>query len=183
MDLLRRRTPGKRRSRSVKRNAAFKVEAPRREAEQALRRSDVPFRRYFDLGLVGMAITSPTKGIIEVNDELCRILGYERSELLQKSWSEMTHPEDLPVDVAQFNRVLAGKIDGYSLEKRWIRKDGRAIDSILSAKCERRADGSVNYFVGLVLDITGRKRAEKKLRQSETYLAEGQRLSLTASWA
>ena len=159
-DLLRRRTPGKRRSRSLKRKAACKVEAQPHEAEQALRRSEVAFRRYFDLGLIGMAITSPTKGIIEVNDELCGILGYERSELLQKSWSEMTHPEDLPVDVAQFNRVLAGEIDGYSIEKRWIRKDGRAIHSIISAKCERRADGSVDYFVGLVLDITERKRAE-----------------------
>ena len=148
-----------------------------------MRRSDLTFRRYFDLGLIGMAITSPTKGIIEVNDELCRIIGYERRELLQKTWFEMTHPEDLPVDVAQFNRVLAGKIDGYSLEKRWIRKDGRVIDSIMSANCERRADGSVDYFVGLVLDITERKRAEKKLRRSEAYLAEGQRLSHTASWA
>jgi PAS domain S-box-containing protein len=176
-------TPGRRRARSPKRNVSRKVEAQRRKAEEALRRSDLPFRRYFDLGLIGMAITSPTKGITEVNDELCRILGYERSELLQKSWSEMTHPEDLPVDVAQFNRVLAGKIDGYSLEKRWIRKDGRAIDTIMSAKCERRADGSVDYFVGLVLDITERQRTEKNLCQSEAYLAEGQRLSHTASWA
>ena len=63
-----------------------------------------------------MSITSPTKGTIEVNDELRRILGYERRELLQKSWPEMTHPEDVAADVAQFNRVLAGEID--PLEKR-----------------------------------------------------------------
>ncbi|MGZ5522108.1 MAG: PAS domain-containing protein [Chthoniobacterales bacterium] len=125
-----------------------------------MRRSDLPFRRYFDLGLIGMAITSPTKGIIEVNDELCRILGYGRKELLQKTWPAMTHPEDLATEVAQFKRVVAGKIDGYSLEKRWIRKDGRVIHSIMSAKCERRADGSVDYFVGLLLDTTERKRAE-----------------------
>src|SRR5581483_9368679 len=107
-----------------------------------------------------MAITSPSKGIIEVNDELCRILGYEREELLQKTWPAMTHSEDLATEVAQFKRVVGGKIDGYSLEKRWIRKDGRVIYSIMSAKCERRADGSIDYFVGLVLDITERKRAE-----------------------
>jgi PAS domain S-box-containing protein len=153
-------TPGRRRARSPKRNVSRKVEAQRREAEEALRRSDLPFRRYFDLGLIGMAITSPTKGITEVNDELCRILGYERKELLQKTWPAMTHPEDLAAEVAQFKRVVAGKIDGYSLEKRWIRKDGRVIHSIMSAKCERLADGSVDYFLGLVLDITERKRAE-----------------------
>jgi PAS domain S-box-containing protein len=72
----------------------------------------------------------------------------------------MTHPEDLATEVTQFKRVIAGKIDGYSLEKRWIRKDGRVIHSIMSAKCERRADGSVDYFVSLVLDIMARKRAE-----------------------
>ncbi|HEY4256145.1 MAG TPA: PAS domain S-box protein [Candidatus Udaeobacter sp.] len=167
VDLRRRKTPGKRRARSLKRKAAGKIEARRRRSEEALRQSDVPFRRYFDLGLIGMAITSPTKGIIEVNDELCRILGYERSKLLQKSWPEMTHPEDLAADVAQFKRVLAGEIDGYSLEKRWIRKDGHVIHSIMSAKCKRRANGSVHYFVGLILDITGRKRVEERLREYE----------------
>ena len=131
-----------------------------------LRANEECFRRYFDLGLIGMAMTSPTTGILEVNDELCRILGYERSELLQKNWTEMTHPDDLAADVAQFNRVLAGEIDGYTLDKRWIRKDGRVIDSIMAAKCTRRADGSVDYFVGLVLDTTERKRAETALREA-----------------
>jgi PAS domain S-box-containing protein len=155
----------------------------RKRAEEALRASEERFRRYFELGLIGMAMTSPSKGILEVNDELCRILGYERDELLQKTWAEMTHPDDLAVDIAQFNRVLAGEIDGYSLDKRWIRKDGAIIDSIMSAQCMRRADGSVDYFVGLLLDTTERKRAEERLRRSEAYLAEAQRLSYTGSWA
>jgi PAS domain S-box-containing protein len=118
-----------------------------------------------------------------VNDELCRILGYPRHEMFQKTWAEMTHPDDLAADVHQFNRVMAGEIEGYSLDKRWIRKDGRVIHSIMSAKCLRRADGSVDYFVGLVLDTTERKRAEERLQRSEAYLAEGQRISHTGSWA
>ena len=135
--------------------------------EAALRTSEERFRRYFDLGLIGMAITSPTKGMLEVNDELCRILRFERSELLEKTWAEMTYPEDLAADVAQFNRVLGGEIDGYSLDKRWVCKDGRIIDTIMSAKCMRGADGSVEYFVGLIQDITERKRGEEALRASE----------------
>jgi C4-dicarboxylate-specific signal transduction histidine kinase len=83
----------------------------------------------------------------------------------------LTHPDDLAADVAQFNRVLAGEFDGYTLDKRWIRKDGRVIDSIVSAKCLRNADGSVNYFVGLVEDITERKRAEEALRATQAQLA------------
>lgn len=136
----------------------------RKRAEEAMRTSEERFRSCFELGLVGMAITSPTKGIIEVNDELCRILGYQKSELLQMKWAELTHPEDLADDVANFQRVLAGEIDGYTIDKRWIRKDGQIIDTITSAKCLRRADGSVDYFVGLVQDITGRKLSEKAIK-------------------
>jgi PAS domain S-box-containing protein len=136
-----------------------------KRAEEALRASEERFRRYFELGLIGMAMTSPTKGILEVNDELCRILGYERGELLQIAWADITHPGDLAADVAQFNRVLAGEIDGYSLDKRWIRKDGGIIDTIMSAKCLRHTDGSVNYFVGLVQDVTERKHAEEEQRK------------------
>ena len=110
-----------------------------------------------------MAITSPTKGCLEVNDEICRILGYTREELLRKTWAEMTHPDDLAADVAQFDRVMAKEIDGYTMDKRWIRKDGRVIDSTISVKCLRRDDGSVDYFVALLLDVTQRKRAEEAL--------------------
>lgn len=110
----------------------------RHRTEEALRVSEERFRRYFDLGLIGMAITSVQKGCIEVNDELCRMLGYDRSELLSKSWLEMTHPEDVAADVAQFERALAGEIDAYTLDKRWVRKDGRVIHSVMSARCARR---------------------------------------------
>ena len=135
-------------------------------ANDQLRESEARFRGYFELGLIGMAITSPTKGIVQVNDELCRILGYERSELLRLSWAELTHPDDLGADVGQFNRVLAGEMDGYSLDKRWIRKDGQIMDGTMSVKCLRRADGSVDYFVALLQDITERKRAEQVLENT-----------------
>jgi len=143
----------------------------RKQAEDALRESEERFRRYFELGLTGMAITSPAKGCLEVNDEICRILGYTREEMLQKTWAEMTHPDDLAADVDKFNRVLAGEIDGYTMDKRWIRKDGRAIDSSISVNCVRRDDGSVDYFVALLQDVTERKQAEAALRASEKSLA------------
>jgi PAS domain S-box-containing protein len=143
----------------------------RQRAEEALRRSEERFRRYFELGLIGMAITSPTKGCLEVNDEMCRILGYTRDEQLQKTWAEMTHPDDLAADVAQFDRVMAGECDGYVMDKRFIRKDGRVIHATISVKCLRGEDGSVDSSLALAQDVTERKEAEERMRESQERLA------------
>ena len=137
---------------------------------EELRTKEERFRRIFELGLIGMAITSAEKGITDVNDEICRILGYERSELLTKTWAELTHTDDLPADVANFNRVLAGEFDGYTLDKRWICKDGRVIYSTISVKCVRRPDGAPDYFVALLQDITARKQTEESLARSRVEL-------------
>jgi PAS domain S-box-containing protein len=139
----------------------------KKRAIEALQKSEKRFRSYFELGLIGMAITSPIKGILEVNDEICQILGYERAELLRMTWADVTHPDDLAADEVLFNRVMSGEIDAYSIDKRWVRKGGQAIDSHISVKCLRRADNSVDYFVALLQDITERKRAEQALRESE----------------
>jgi PAS domain S-box-containing protein len=142
----------------------------RKRAEEALRQSEERFRRYFELGLIGMAITSPAKGLIEVNDKICEILGYERTELLRLTWEELTHPDDLATDIANFERVLAGESDGYSLDKRFIRKDGEVIPAAISVSCVRRADRSVDYFIALLEDFTERRRAEQALRESRAHL-------------
>src|ERR1700736_4717283 len=144
----------------------------RKKFEEALLASGERFRGYFELGLIGMAITSPTKGCVEVNDEICRILGYERSELLRLRWAELTHPEDLAADVANFQRVLSGEIDGYSMDKRWIRKDGSVIHTSMSVRCVRDADGSVDYFLALLQDITARKEAEEALVNARNSLEQ-----------
>jgi PAS domain S-box-containing protein len=143
----------------------------RQRAEQALRASDERFRRYFDLGLIGMVIYSITQGCLEVNDELCRILGYERQDLLGKTCADFTHPDDWAADEAQLARVVAGEIDGYSLEERCVRPDGSVIETIVAVQCVRRSDRSVDYFVGLVQDVTARKTAEAALLEARAELA------------
>jgi PAS domain S-box-containing protein len=136
----------------------------RKRAEAALRASDERFRRYFELGLVGMAISSPDKGFLEVNDRVCEVIGYTREELLQTGWARLTHPDDLPADEASFDRVMKGEIDGYSLDKRFIRKDGTVILATISVKCIRRQDGSVEYFLTMLQDITERTRTTEALQ-------------------
>nr|MBP7693122.1 PAS domain S-box protein [Anaerolineales bacterium] len=99
----------------------------RRQAEDQLRASERRFRNFFELGTVGMAITSPEKGWVEYNDRLCEMLGYPREALPALTWAQLTYPEDLPADLAYFNRVAAGEIDGYALDKRFLRQDGTVL--------------------------------------------------------
>jgi PAS domain S-box-containing protein len=138
-----------------------------RRARLALEESEQRFRGYFHLPLAGLAITSLDKGWLEVNEHLCQILGYSETELREKTWVELTHPDDLAADLAQFQRVLAGEQDGYTLEKRFIRKDGTVVSVNLGVACVRHPDGAPHYFVAMLKDITERKQAETALRDSE----------------
>jgi PAS domain S-box-containing protein len=130
------------------------VEALHREKE-ALRASSERSQCYFELGLVGMATVSPTHGCLEVNACLCSILGYQRQELMQMTWAAIVHPDDLAVDIKNYHRILAGELEGYQIQKRWIRKDGDVIHTNSSLKCRRRDDGSIDYFAVMVEEVTG----------------------------
>ncbi len=131
-------------------------------AEEALRKSDARFRSYFNLPLVGIAIMNREKCWVEANDRICDILGYSRQELLHTAWSELTHPEDLAVAQEQFNKVLDGQLDSYTLEKRFIRKNGAIIWASVAVGGVRKQDGTLDYIVALLQDITVRKQAESQ---------------------
>lgn len=132
-----------------------------------LKESEARFRGYFNMSGAGIAVTSPEKGWIEVNDALCVMLGYSRKEILKKTWSEMTHPDDLAADNKQFNRVLSGKINNYNLDKRFICKDKKIIWTNLSVGCVRKPNGKVDHIVALLINITDRKNSELRVRESE----------------
>ncbi len=120
-------------------------------------------RLFFERQGAGMAIVSPDKGWLEVNDELCRMLACPREELVRMGWAELIHPDDLEADQARFERLLAGAIEEYSLEKRLRRRDGGVVWVMQSVGCVRRADGTVDYLLALLVDISERKQAEEAL--------------------
>lgn len=124
---------------------------------------------FYSLDLVGLAITSPEKGWIRVNDHLCKMLGYSEQELLNLTWDEITHPDDLEADIKQFGRLLANKINGYTLEKRFIRQTGAIISTKLVVACVRKVDGQVDYVLAMVDDITQRKNDAKKIEHLAFY--------------
>jgi len=139
----------------------------RKRVEEAHRKVEARFRSAFELPMIGFTITSLDKGWIEVNSALLRMLGYSLQELQNLTWAELTYPEDLSLDEVQFSRVMAGEIDTYVLEKRFLRKDGEIIWTQISAGCVRKPDSSVDYFIALIQDISDQKRALQLLAESE----------------
>jgi len=149
----------------------------RKKAEEALRKSESRFRTFFKQGLIGMTITSVDKGWIEANDTLCNMLGYSIDELSQMTWAELTHPDDLEADLTQFRRLLAGEINNYSLEKRFIRSDGKIIFTIISVNAMKKTDdNSVDYILATVQDISERKQAEVERTKLENQFQQAQKM-------
>ena len=149
----------------------------RKRAQESLRESEERFRNYFELSLTPMAITAPGKNWVQVNERVCNLLGYREEELRAKTWAELTHPDDLAADVAQFERMLRGEIDGYSLEKRFLHRDGRVVHTRLSVRAVSRPDGTVDYCLAQLLDITELKQIERELREAKEAEAERARLA------
>lgn len=141
-----------------------------RRAERALKTNEERTRLFFERQIVGMAITSPEKKWLKVNDRLCSMLGYSRMELDLLNWTDLTCPDDLDSGLTHFDRLLSGEINEYTLEKRFIRKDGSVLFTNLSVGCVRNEKGDVDYVLAILEDITKRKNAEESLRESEEFL-------------
>jgi diguanylate cyclase (GGDEF)-like protein/PAS domain S-box-containing protein len=139
----------------------------RKQMEEELRKSHEDFQRYFNMGTVGMAVTSPEKGWIEVNDRLCQIFGYSKEELTRLTWADLTHPDDLDANLNLFNQMTAGEIDSFQLDKRYIRKDNSVVFTTIFATCHRNPDGTVRHLLTSMIDITEKKLAEEALNKSE----------------
>jgi PAS domain S-box-containing protein len=149
----------------------------RKQAEETLKESEFLFRSQFDLGNIGIAITSPDKGYVRVNGKLCQMLGYTEDEFRQRTWADMTHPDDLPENLFLFQRMMDGEIQNYEMDKRFFHKDGRTVHVRLTSSCFRNLDGSVRFIIASMLDISERKLMEQQLIESEERL----RLALQAA--
>ncbi|MBD2448680.1 PAS domain S-box protein [Nostoc sp. FACHB-152] len=137
----------------------------RKQAEKKLRASEERFRATFNQAAVGIAHVALDGRWLRVNQKLCDIVGYSYEEMRQKTFQEITHPDDLEVDLAYAQQLFAGEIQTYSMEKRYIHKDGSVIWIGLTASLLRKSEGTPDYFIGVVQDISDRKTAELAVKQ------------------
>jgi PAS domain S-box-containing protein len=137
--------------------------------QKALRRSEERYRSFFEQAAVGMAEVEP-QGLrfLSVNRALCNLLGYTREELCRRSFPEITHPEDAEQNVELYGRFIRGEAPVYSIEKRYLHKDGQPVWVRVEAAAVREPKtGAVLYTIGVIHDISGRKQMEQQLRESE----------------
>lgn len=136
----------------------------RRRTQEALRGAEEMFRATFDLATVGIAHVGLDGRWLRVNRRLSEIVGYPEEELLTKTFQDITYPEDLEVELDYVRRMLSGKIETYSIEKRYVKKDGSIVWVYLTVSLTRGGPaGARDYFVLFVEDIDERKRAERLL--------------------
>ncbi|MEH1982020.1 MAG: PAS domain S-box protein [Nostoc sp.] len=128
--------------------------------EVALRESEERFRTIFNQATVGITLLALDGQFLQVNPAFCEITGYSVEELIELSFQEITHPDDLVVDRLYARQVLAREINGYSLEKRYIRKDSSLVWVKVTASAVWDAEGKPKHGLAIIEDISDRKRVE-----------------------
>ncbi len=139
----------------------------RKQSEEALRESEERFRASFENGANAMAITAIDSRLLDVNAAFCELLGFSEPELVGHSISEITYPDDLPLNLDKLKAVARGEITRFRMEKRYIRKDGRIIWTDMSTAAVRDRQGKPVYIVTHIQDVTERKETESALRRNE----------------
>ncbi|MEG4419104.1 PAS domain S-box protein [Microcoleus sp. LAD1_D5] len=137
----------------------------RKKAEIALQESEQRFRAVFEQAAIGIVKVWPDGQFLNANQGFCNIVGYSELELKARNVGDISHPEDVAADVESRDRLLAGEIFNYSLEKRFIRKDGSFVWTNMTVSLVRNGFGEPSYVIGVIEDISTRKLAEAILRQ------------------
>lgn len=147
--------------------------AERVRAEESLRQSEARFRSIYEQAAVGIEQIAPDGELLMVNAALCRMLGYEESELLGKNLEEITHPEDHVRHLALFDAAKSGQLSSYQMEKRYCNRDGSIVWVHVTSSLVNDSAGVPLYRICVVQNLTERKRAEEQLRQAQKMEAIG----------
>jgi PAS domain S-box-containing protein len=155
----------------------------RKRAEQALRKSEERWRSVFENSAIGVALTDLNGRFLATNHVYQTMLGYTEEELRTLQFLDITHEDYREANWALIAELVEGKRRQFQIEKKYRRKDGSSIWVSNNVSLVPGTERVPRFIMALSEDITQRKRAEEALRRSEVYLAEGQRLAKTGSWA
>lgn len=136
----------------------------------------------FEHSATGMAHSHIDGRWIRVNQSYCDLLGYTHQEVLGMTYKDFTHPDDIGLDLDNLSRTLAGEMDHYNIEKRYIHKQGHLIWVYLTLSLIRKSDGTPDYLIAVVQDISQRKAFEAALETSEKLLLQAQNIARMATW-
>ncbi|MEX0682256.1 MAG: EAL domain-containing protein [Dehalococcoidia bacterium] len=136
----------------------------RKRAADVMRESEERMRTIFQEAPIGMAIVGADFTVLTVNTALCEMLGYTEDEVIALGVAGVSHPEDLHNDVEHMAQLTSGEVSSYRLEKRYLTKSGETMWGDLTATVIRDPDGAILYGLGMIENITDRKRAEDKVR-------------------
>lgn len=138
------------------------------ERTNKLQESEELFRKVFEEGQLGVALTTIDYRYLKANKRFCEMLGYTEEELIQLTFPEITHPDDIERDLELVQKKLSGELRANKIEKRFIRKNKEIIWVALSVGVIHDKNGKNKYGIIMADDITSRKQAQEILRQSET---------------
>ncbi len=138
----------------------------------ALRESEMRFRAIFAGAAIGIVLVDLAGRPVETNPAIERMLGYTRAELRGMVFTAVTHPDDVSADWALFAALVAGRRDAYQMEKRYLHKDGHVVWGNLTASLVRDENETPQFTIGMVEDITERKRMAADLIEAQRRLAE-----------
>jgi len=136
--------------------------ARHREAQAALRESEERFRRVFEEGPLGLALIGKDYHFLKINSALCQMVGYTEQELVQRTFADITHPDDIREDIALAERLFRGEIPSFRLQKRYVKKNGQIIWINLTGSLIRTQNGEPLYALAMVEDITEVKRSQEE---------------------
>ena len=138
-----------------------------RKLHSQLKASNEQFKGAFEYSAIGMALVSTEGRWLKVNKSVCDIVGYEERELLQATFQDITHPDDLDLDLEYLGEMLRSERETYQMEKRYFHKKGHIVWVLLNVSMVKDVDGNLLHFVSQIKDISERKLAERALKESE----------------
>ncbi len=148
--------------------------------DSELRRSEAMFREAYENAPIGIALVAMSGGWLRVNKSLCDIVGYSSMELLRTTFQAITHPDDLAVDLEYVAQMIAGDIRTYTMEKRYIHKEGHLVWAQLNVSLVRDDNDRPLFFISQIQDITERRKLERSRNEFLAMVSHELRTPLTA---